>query len=111
VVSVVIISLIRWCQDADQFIGELLLYIGQHCLRANSTHIDRFQSGIAAGVDPGKRRQVHRHIQRQAVVGAAVAAHLQAQRGDLGAFVVAAGHVDARRAFNALTGEIIRLPH
>nr|GEU28320.1 hypothetical protein [Tanacetum cinerariifolium] len=68
-----------------QFFGQLLLHVRQRCLGADGAHVGRFQPGIAARVDPGKRRQVHRHIERQAVVGAAVAAHLEAERGDLGA--------------------------
>ena len=108
VVSVVIISSFVGRQDADQFVGQLLLHIGQHCLRANGAHVDCFQSGIAARINPGKRGQIHRHIQRQPMIGAAVAAYLQAERGNLRAFVSAAGHIDARRAFNALTDEIIR---
>jgi hypothetical protein len=41
-------------------------------------------------VDPGKWCQIHSHIQRNAVVGAAIAAHFEAQRGDFRAFVLAA---------------------
>src|SRR3546814_2157267 len=57
------------------------------------------QVGIAAGVDPRERLQVHGDVEGQAVEAAA-AAHADAQRGDLGAV-----DVDARGAFAARSEE------
>src|SRR3546814_16107734 len=58
------------------------------------------QVGIAAGVDPRERLQVHGDVEGQAVEAAA-AAHADAQRGDLGAV-----DVDARGAFAAAAFDV-----
>jgi len=53
------------------------------------------ESGVSARIDVRERRQIHRDIHRQAMVGAAVA-HAQTQRGDF-RFAVSGHDIDARR--------------
>src|SRR5690349_20872666 len=57
---------------------------------ADCRKVDRFQPGIAARVDAREGLEVHGDVQRHPVVGA-VAAHLDAQRGDLAQALELAG--------------------
>ena len=61
------------------------------------------EARIAAGIDVGERREVHRDVDGEAVVRAAVA-HLEPQRRDLRLAAVAP-HVDARRRRLAVGGD------
>jgi hypothetical protein len=85
-----------------------------------AAQVHRRQPGVAAGVDAPVGLQVHRHVERQAVVRA-VPRDLDAQRGDLAQADervlprgdrgqhrmvegVGQAHVDARRAAHAVAG-------
>ena len=68
---------------------------------AKVAQLGHLHANKAAGVDAAKGFEIHVHIQRDAVVGAA-AAHPQAERGDFFAVHVNAGGVGARLGANTL---------
>ncbi len=61
-------------------------------VRALTGHVEGAQPGVAAGVDPGERLQVHRYVDGHAVISATVA-HLEPEGRDF----LARREVDARR--------------
>src|SRR5450830_392674 len=92
----------------EQLFSQQRLHIvetGSHC---QGSHIHRSKAGIAARVDPGKRRQIHRNVERHAMISTTVTAYLQSQRRNLGALPRPCADIDAVRAMLALTSEIIR---
>src|ERR1700694_1412798 len=74
---------------------EAFLDVGARCVHIKVAQLRHRESAITAGVDVVERREIHVEIEREAMVGAAIA-DLETQRGDFGLPAVAPD-IDARR--------------